>query len=951
MHGHTQPCTAIQKKRTAHPHRKLRISHNIGVTSRSSTDAAVPGDHHRLNALIAASPSPYTAAVTIEDLFEARPNLAERVDNDPMLAEALVAVLAYSRYFSRLCRRDPRAIEVLANLDEQVSIADMAEWNDLDMAEWKDLEMLRIAARDLLGLDPFERIAASISEVAVAVATFFWERSGLEGLCIVGMGKLGGKELNYSSDIDIVLVGEGVEPTDPALSRMLQEMRTCWRVDLGLRPEGRAGALVRPLDAYLAYWERWAQPWEFQALLKAVPIAGDERLGKRFAEAVEQVLWGRTLRAEDIHQIRVMKQRYHSRSRSLLRPSQSGDEIDIAGLDIKHGAGGIRDIEFAVQLLQLVHGKADPSLRTPNTLKALEELASGGYVSREDASSLDRDYKFLRTIEHRLQLVEMAQVHTLPLDKGSLACLAKSLGKQDTPQEKAIVSFSEELQVRLAATRMVHERLWYRPLLDAFAINQPSSPQAMSTLKAIDRLVAFGFSDTERTRQALIELTRGFSRSSRLLQQMLTLLLEWLSIAPDPDLGLIGLRRLTHDDHARGRMEEVFRESPEAARRLCQILGTSKIILETILREPDIISDLADDSMLIPSYASSTEELAAMAKAAMQLHTQADKRRTTLRRWYRREVARVAIADVLGLVDLRKTGESLANLAEATIEAALSEVGAGESLGLIAMGRFAGKELSYASDVDIVMVALSDAEERQSRAVVEGERFVKFMGADREGPAILPLDFDLRPEGRAGPLVRSISSYRAYLHRWALTWERQAWLRARPLAVNGVSPEELKEIYEEFVWGKPFGEEEVREIRRMKARVEHERIPARENPEFHLKLGKGSLADIEWTVQLLQLLSGVRSPSTMGALESLVAKGTLEVYEAEALANSYSFCEMVRNRRYLILGRKEDYLPSKPDDLSKLAKSLERTSGQLREEYKRVTRRALAVVERRFWGR
>ncbi len=943
------------------------------------TDAVAPGDHHRLHDLIAASPSPRIAAITIEDLFDAQPGLAERVDSDPGLAKALVAVLSYSRFFSRLCRRDPRSIEVLANLDKRVDLEAMTGgeghpqgvWNkggsvgetsNHAIADWKNLEMLRIAARDLLGLDDFETVAASISDVAIQVIASLWDRSGLEEVCIVGMGKLGGKELNYSSDIDIILVGEGVEPTDPALSHMLAEMRSCWRIDLGLRPEGRAGALVRPLDAYLAYWERWAQPWEFQALLKATPIAGEEQLSKRFIEAVEQTLWGRAWRAEDIHQLRVMKQRYQTRIRPLFQPLHGEDWASIAGLDIKHGPGGIRDVEFAVQLLQLVHGRADPSLRTPNTLKALEELAGGGYVSSEDAESLKREYKFLRTVEHRLQLVEMAQVHTLPSDKEALVSLAKSLGKQDTPQKKAITSLVEEIQGRLAATRMVHERLWYRPLLDAFSITQPTASQVTSSSmsnkaslsmplsKLTDRLVAFGFSDTERTKQALLELTKGFSRSSRLLQQMLALLLEWLSVAPDPDLGLIGLRRLGYDDHARGRMEEVFRDSPEAARRLCQLLGTSKTLMETITKEPDIISELADDSMLIPTHGSSVEELSATAKAAMQLHAQTTKKRATLRRWYHREVARIAMADILGLSDLRTTGESLANLAEATIQAALSETGADESLALIALGRFAGKELSYASDVDVVLVGLSDSDEGQEQA----ERFIKFIGADTEGPEIITLDLDLRPEGRAGPLVRSMSSYRAYLQRWALTWERQAWLRARPLATNGMDEAllvELKELSEEFVWNRPFGEEEVREIRRMKARVEHERIPARENPEFHLKLGKGALTDIEWTVQLLQLLSGVRSPSTMEALESLVGKGTLDVSEAEALANSYSFCEMVRNRRYLMLARREDYLPASPDELSKLARSLERTSGQLREEYKRVTRRALAVVERRFWGR
>ncbi len=880
-------------------------------------------------------------------LVEARPELADRLEADVALADALTAVTAASRSLTRLCLSDAAAIDVLANLS-RLPPGDLTSTEGL--ASWKRLELLRIAARDLLGRDGLEEAGRALAELADAVlsgAHALTVGEDVAALAVIGMGKLGGSELNYASDVDILLVGASADEDMQRRARRLMEVaRSCFRVDADLRPEGRSGPLVRSVSSFRSYWERWAQAWEIQALIKARPVAGDPTLGSEFIDAASARLWSRAFGVDELREVRDIK------ARSEAEMSRRG----LAEREVKRGRGGIRDIEMAVQLLQLVHGRHDPGLRTRSTLPALAELASAGYIGTEDSRSLADAYRFLRTVEHRLQLVEEAQVHAIPTHAEARAHLARVMGYRDEASETALARFEDDLARHQATVRSIHERLFFRPLLEAFArleaaeegvSGRPPADGVMTEAAVQERLAAFGFSDADRTRAALQELTRGLTRSSRLMQQMLPLVLDWLSESPDPDLGLLGLRRLVATRHQRTRMVETFRESPETARRLCLLLGTSRLLLEPVLHNPELIVDIGSDRALSPR---GRDDLIGKSDATLGWRTGTDERQEGLRRLKETETARIAARDVLGGASVEETGNALTVLAESVVEAALASLDPPVPIAVVAMGRFGGAELSYASDLDLLLVfdgrRLADVEAAEALA----ERLLRLLRGETPAERIYPVDPGLRPEGSQGALARSIQGYASYYERWAGTWERQALVRARPVAGDHEVARRFMELVDRFVWEQPLDEESRREIRRMKARMERERIPADEDPLFHLKLGRGSLSDVEWTAQLLQMENGIRAQGTMAAIEALVNAGAMASEDAAALADAYRFCERTRNRWYLVRGAPSDSLPTQADQLARLARSLDTTATDLRETYRRVTRRSRHVMERLFYG-
>jgi glutamate-ammonia-ligase adenylyltransferase len=619
--------------------------------------------------------------------------------------------------------------------------------------------------------------------------------------------------------------------------------------------------------------------------------------------------------------------------------------------EVKRGRGGIRDIEFAVQLLQLVHGRHDSGIRSPTTLTALTDLAEAGYVSTDDAASLAASYRFLRAVEHRLQLVDEQQVHAVPTDRAALTRLARVMGYRDSPGADAPALLTAELRQHQAAVRSIYERLYFRPLLEAFAVVPGTGDGALSVEAAETRLAAFGFADVERTRVALRELAGGLTRSSRLMQQMLPLLLLWLSESPDPDLGLLGLRRLSAGEQRTTELVTAFRESPEVARRLSLLLGTSRLFAETFEHNPDELLSLGDAEGLGVKPA---EELATGAASTVRWRTgQLDQRRA-LYRYRQREELRIAARDVLGLDGeedaVAVSGAELTALAEGVLTAGIDAVAPPVPFSIVAMGRFGGAELSYASDLDILFVYEGSTSADFGAAEETAEALLEFLAGRTPSPRIYTVDLGLRPEGKQGPLARSLEGYRTYYDRYALMWERQALLRARPVAGDSGLGQQFMAVIEPHVW-QPLTDDDVREVRRMKARIERERLPAGEDAQFHLKLGRGSLSDIEFTAQLLQLQHGVRATGTMAALAALAGAGALDADDLAPLAAAYRFCERTRNRWYLVKGSPGDSLPTQGDQLSRLARSLGTTGGELREQYRRVTRRARHVVERLFYGK
>ncbi|CAN5741630.1 bifunctional [glutamine synthetase] adenylyltransferase/[glutamine synthetase]-adenylyl-L-tyrosine phosphorylase [soil metagenome] len=885
-----------------------------------------------LDDLIERSADPDAVRLALDRLTVAHPRAPQRLADDPLLGAATVAVTAASRSLTRLLETAPAALDVLADLDRPQPV----DRRDADaLAGSKQLELLRIAARDLLDLDPLESTAAALARLCAGVLAGACELAGADGLAVIGMGKLGGDELNYASDIDVMFVGDGEpEPLEQRARTVLDLARRCYRVDANLRPEGRSGPLVRTVDSYLAYWDRWAEPWEFQALLKARPVAGDAALGGRWAAAAAERLWSRPFGADELRSVRAMKQR-------------AEEQVARQGLtdrEVKRGRGGIRDIEFAVQLLQLVHGELDAGLRSPTTLDALAELAAAGYVAAEDADRLAVAYRFLRRIEHRLQLEDERQIHALPADDAARSRLARVLGFRGTPDASALEGLDAEVRRHQATVRAIHEQLYFRPLLEAFAgASAALGPDATAT-----RLAAFGFADADRTRQAVTELTRGLTRSSRLMAQTMPLLLDWLSASPDPDLGLLGLRKLASGPQRGTELAVAFRDSPEVARRLCCLLGTSRMLGGLLEHNPDLIADLGrPDAFRLRTRA----ELLEGARAALGWRGDSDARRHALKRFTDREGLRIGAHDILGLTPLADVGAALTDLAETALAAALESLSPGLPFAVVALGRFGGAELSYASDLDVVFVYDGSGPADFEEADRLSTDLLRFVGGTSPSSRIYDIDPDLRPEGRDGPLARSLNGYRTYFERWAETWERQAMVRARPVAGDTAVAQGLLDIVGAHIWRGSLAADEVRDIRRMKARIERERLPAGDDPQFHLKLGPGALADIEFTAQLLQLQHKLPAPNTSDALARLTSAGVIEAADAAVLAEAYGFCERTRTRWFLVDSAAGDALPSRPEKLARLARSLDTSPGALRDEYRRVTRRARRVVERVFYGR
>jgi len=902
-----------------------------------------------------------TARVALERIVEAHPELADELRARDLVRDGLIALACASRSLTNGVVNDISLIDPLRDEasmrgeqppDHYVASATRdgvaTDRTGGALRRWKRREILRIAARDLMGFADMPAVGRELAGLASACLDAAHRIVDPQvTFAVIGMGKLGGAELNYSSDVDVLFVHEGdAQEADRAGRALLALMTTptedgiVFRADADLRPEGRAGAVSRNLDSYRAWYERWARAWEFQALIKARAVAGDLELGSRFVELTRPFVWSDALDPDAVREVRVMKAR-------------AEEELKRKGLterELKRGRGGIRDIEFAVQLLQLVHGRQDESIRSRTTLDALQQLAQGAYVEHEDADQLSDAYIFLRTVEHRLQLWDEQQTHTLPTDRGALTRLVRVMGYRDTPNETAIEAFEAAHRSRQSTVRRIHERLFFAPILETLAGAGTLAPDALE-----ERLAAFGFVDTAHTRAALRELTQGMTRHSRVMQQLLPIVLDWLSATPDPDLGLLQLRKLAEGPARAAALAATFRDMPGAAERACRVLGSSRLAGDALLRQPEVVELLGDDEWV--GRERGRDELMDVALETLQWRDDVTARRQGLRRFKRLQLLRIAARDILGLGFIEGTARELSDLAESCIQAALRALDPPLPFAVIGMGRLGGHELSYASDIDVLFVyggtgaADFEVAERTATALMAE------IGATTAEGQTFRIDANLRPEGKKGPLARSLDGYREYYDRWLMVWERQSLLRARPVAGDSDVGERFMKLVAPYVDRDPFPEEDAREVRRIKARVERERIPPGEDPQFHLKLGKGGLADVEFTVQLLQLQHGarhpeIRTPATMDALERLHGAGLLTGEDATLLADAYRFCERARNARFLVTSRPGDALPTGADAarVARLLGYVHRPESALRDDYRRVTRRARRVVERVFYG-
>lgn len=832
--------------------------------------------------------------------------------------------------------------------------------------------LLRLAARDLAGEAAFDDLAAELADLAAAAleAALAIGRAELPGdhepcrLAVIGMGKCGGRELNYVSDVDVLFVaeplpgGDETEALRSAASLAAAMMRACsqptaegalWEVDAALRPEGKAGPLVRTLASHLAYYGRWAKTWEFQALLKARPVADDLELGQAYVDAVRPLIWRAAERENFVEDIQAMRRRV----------AAHGDDRQL-----KLGPGGLRDVEFAVQLLQLVHGRSDPALRSGNTLAALEALSRGGYVGRADAAALADAYRFLRRLEHLIQLYRLRRTHAVPDAEADRRRLGRALGLPADPAG----AFAAEWERHAREVRRLHEKLFYRPLLVAVA-RLPTEEARLTPTAARARLEALGYADPAGAVRHIEALASGVSRRAAIQRTLLPVLLGWFADAPDPDAGLLAFRKLSDALGSTPWYLRLLRDEGATAERTARLLATSRYVTELLLRAPEAIAMLGDDAELAPRpYPALRAEM----KNAARHHDDPESAVAAVRAVRRRELLRVAVADLLGMAGVAEVGAALSDIAAATIEAALAaataEVEARRRsplptrLCVVAMGRFGGCEAGYGSDADVLFVhepypgADETAAHEAAHAVADELR--RLLARPAPDPP-LHVDPELRPEGRRGPLVRTLDSYAAYYARWSSAWETQALLRARPVAGDDELGQRFRKLVDPLRWPEHgIGEAALREIRRLKARMEAERLPRGADPATHTKLGRGGLSDVEWVAQLLQLrhahdVPALRTTRTLEALDAAAAAGLLDRGDAEVLAAAWQLATRVRNAVMLVRGRPSDSLPTDVRVRAAVARVLGYPpggSGDLVEDYRRVTRRARGVMERMFYG-
>ena len=849
--------------------------------------------------------------------------------------------------------------------------------------------LLSIAARDVCGTTDLAQTAAELADLATATlraalaiaSAAAPDDAALCRLAVIAMGKCGGHELNYISDVDVIFVGEAVEGADEgkavraATKLAAHMMQICsettvegsiWPVDANLRPEGRNGPLVRTLASHLAYYQRWAKTWEFQALLKARPVAGDLALGQEYVDALEPLVWKAAERENFVTDVQKMRRR--------VVENIPAAEID---RELKLAPGGLRDVEFAVQLLQLVHGRADTSLRSGTTLVALEALAAGGYVGREDAARLDDAYRFLRTMEHRIQLYRLRRTHLVPVDEADQRRLGRSMGLRTDP----VGELNREWKRHATVVRRLHEKLFYRPLLDAVAQLAPGETR-LSPQAARERLVALGYIDPAAALRHIEALASGVTRKAAIQRTLLPVLLGWFADSADPDAGLLNFRKVSDALGKTPWYLRLLRDEGAAAENLARVLSAGRLAPDLLMRAPEAVALLGDGdggSGLEPRERAHLDQeiLAAVGRAddAVQAVTFA-------RGVRRRELFRTAAFDVVGsygtetqpaeadqgaLVD--RVGGAVSDLTAATLAGTLRAVvraGWGDTLptrfAVIGMGRFGGHELGYGSDADVLFVhepregvPEREASEAANKVVSEMRRLLQVASSD---PPLL-IDADLRPEGKSGPLVRSLNSYEAYYRRWSLVWESQALLRAEPVAGDGELGRRFIELIDPLRYpAEGLGDDAVREIRRLKARMESERLPRGADPTLHTKLGRGGLSDVEWTVQLMQLQHGwaepgLRTTRTRAGLAAACAAELISVEDASILDEAWVLATRVRNAVMLVRGRAGDTFPSDPRELAAVGRYLGYGPGHvgdMLDDYRRTTRRARGVVDVLFYG-
>lgn len=948
--------------------------------------ALVPVGKAALRNLLSVSADPDEALTRLNTFFEMHPHLADTFNEEHLAEMALLfgASAGLAAFYTRNPDTYP-GVNSFPCWQWPCTAVGLADKN----AAWCNL---RKVYRQKLGVLALQEMRAAHSGRAEANIPFFTGElselageafagalniaraaivAGLSGpavsqkrmdavrLAIIGMGKCGAGELNVVSDVDVMFVAESADEqvlSGDALLRLASRLASetmraiqdpvgeppLWQVDAGLRPEGRNGALVRTLSGMFSYYEKWAKTWEFQALLKARAIAGDIALGESFIAGVQPLVWSSASREDFVANVQAMRERVTEHL-----------AVEEREIHLKLGSGGMRDIEFSVQLLQLVHGQNDPSLRTKGTLDSLAALEAGGYISRADAETLSADYSFLRVLENHLQLAKLRRTSLMPENDGELRVLARSTGLAKTAQELRALWHSCKLRVRRLNTQ-----IFYAPLLSAVAA-LPEHGFSLDAEKTFSRLQGMGFKDAEGALRHMRALTDGSSRSALILRTLLPVFLGWLADGADPDYGLLAFRRLCEASKGSPAFLRLLRDGGVAAERLCFVLSCSRFASELLIGHPDAVSWLADDEALKPR---DLKALASQLRLLAARRPNVEDAAATLRTQHRKEVLRLALGRVVRVLDDGQVAAGLNACHTALLDGLLLSLVTAKrnrvQIALIGMGRFGGLEQGFASDIDLLAVSREVSGESTGLAnqvVAQLKRLV----ADPLFP--LDIDFDLRPEGKKGPLARSLESYRAYYAKWASVWEVQALLRARFVAGDVQLGEAFMKLADEVRYPQTFSEDSAREVRMLKARVETERMPHGVSPEQHLKLGPGGISDVEWFTQLIQLqyahrFPGLQTPRTLAALNCACEHGLIESADRDTMAEAWLLAGTIRSAIKLVSGVNSDVLPGVHAHLAAVAalqsQHPPRVEGaaELQEKWLKTARHCRHAFERLFFG-
>ncbi len=959
-------------------------------------------------------------------------NLANRLPyyrflaENPTVLEIFFTVCATSQFFSEILIRNPEYFEFFSDpsLRRRPKTAPQ-HYRDLRnllrtctsygmkidaMRRYKQREVLRIGVMDILGVLELPEVARAFSDFADACVQVAYEiaheelaqRYGMTGtpaFAVIGMGKLGGRELNYSSDIDLIFVHDDEGGVTGKLTgaqyaeRLAQEIVNVlarntergfvFRVDLRLRPEGRYGAPSRSLSSYRHYYESWAETWERQALIKARFVAGDPRVGEAFTRMAEEYIYQSYIPAEWAEDIR------HNKRRLEQKAALAGE----TDTNVKIGEGGIRDIEFAVQLLQLLVGGQHPSVRTGNTLEAIQRLRREGFLTPEEAIILRESYCFLRTVEHRLQILYEQQTQKIPTAPRQLELLARRMGFESAEY------FLETYNRVRAEVREIFLRIFYGDAGDRMMQQQESTLRdLLNTLddpraqqKVLQHLQEAGFHDpTSALRLLQIPLTgtdagieggeeahsvaRG-AASPAMRQSFLRIapmLITYASRSPSPDDALLGIETLALAVPNRAQLYTAFADSPEVLRRLVELAGVSPPTLRLLSAHQELLDTLFSEEIIASEPKTREQMLDELQGRLSACRGNAERTVQTIASYIRRERLRIAARDVWGEARGADTARDLTHLTEAVLECVLQVTQAHaieqhpeweevlRSLAIIGMGKLGGWEMGYASDADILFVFQHPANVPHSEAyAVTAKMCEEFLQMCRDVHALdVPFEVDarLRPEGRFGAIVRTIDDYRQYYLTRGETWERQALIKARFIAGDRTVGEAWSEMVQnEVVYARGLSDEELESIRHIKRRVETERL----KPEHRwrdVKLGHGGMVDIEFTVQTWQLRVGkqhrsVRHTSTLSALHALRMISLVSPADNRNAGEAYQLWSRVRNILTLRHGMPRDVIPDEEWELRVLARVLGwEEHEQMLKEFEYLFHEVRAWVERDLFG-